>query len=100
MFLLRLDGTGATFLSSYGAIHEKRLDEGETYVVDTGHIVAFEGAASFEVRRVGGLKSTLFSGEGLACEFEGPGTVWLQTRSQDAFLAWLIPKLPTTSGTQ
>ncbi|MFB6107010.1 MAG: TIGR00266 family protein [Halobacteriaceae archaeon] len=95
LFLLELSGTGRTFLSSYGAIDEVELDAGERYTVDTGHIVAFEETAEFDVRRVGGLKSTLFSGEGLVCEFTGPGTVWLQTRSQDALLAWLIPKLPS-----
>ena len=95
LFLLELAGTGPTFLSSYGAIHERDLGAGERYTVDTGHIVAFEGTASFDVRRVGGLKSTLFSGEGLVCEFEGPGRVWLQSRSQDAFLSWLIPQLPS-----
>lgn len=63
-------------------------------MVDTGHIVAFEGELDFEVRKVGGLKSTLLFGVGLVCEFEGPGRVWTQTRSPDAFLAWLIPRLP------
>ncbi len=95
LFLLELTGTGPTFLASYGAIQERELEAGERYTVDTGHIVAFEGTASFDVRRVGGLKSTLFSGEGLVCEFEGPGKVWLQSRSQDAFLSWLIPQLPS-----
>ncbi|MFB6155229.1 MAG: TIGR00266 family protein [Haloferacaceae archaeon] len=101
LFLLRLEGTGPAFLASYGAIHEKELAEGERYTVDTGHIVAFDGSATFDVEQVGGLRSTLFSGEGLVCTFTGPGTVWLQTRSPDAFLAWLIPKLPsngTSSG--
>jgi uncharacterized protein (TIGR00266 family) len=97
LFLLKATGTGPVYLSSYGAIHEVELDAGEEYTVDTGHIVAFEESASFDVRRVGGLKSTLFSGEGLVCTFTGPGKVWLQTRSQDALLAWLIPKLPTSS---
>jgi uncharacterized protein (TIGR00266 family) len=98
LFLLKATGTGPVYLSSYGAIHEVELTEGERYTVDTGHIVAFEESASFDVERVGGLKSTLFSGEGLVCTFTGPGTVWLQTRSQDALLAWLIPKLPSTNG--
>jgi uncharacterized protein (AIM24 family) len=48
----------------------------------------------FQVRRVGGMKSTLFSGEGLVVDLTGPGRVLMQTRSSDAFLAWLIPKLP------
>ena len=97
LFLLKLSGTGPAVLSSYGAIDEVELDAGESLTVDTGHIVAFDGPNNFDVRRVGGLKSTLFSGEGLVCEFEGPRTVWTQTRSPDAFLAWLIPKLPSSS---
>lgn len=95
LFLLELEGAGHTFLSSFGAIERVDLGPGETYTVDTGHIVAFEGTTSFDVRKVGGLKSTLFSGEGLVCEFEGQGSVWLQTRSSDAFLSWLIPNLPS-----
>jgi len=97
LFLLKLSGTGPAFVSSYGAIDEHHVAPGETRIVDTGHVVAFEETLDFEVRRVGGLKSTLFSGEGLVCEFSGEGTVWTQTRSPDAFLSWLIPKLPTQS---
>jgi len=97
LFLLELTGTGPVFLSSYGAIEARDLEPGERFVVDTGHIVAFESDVNWDVTRVGGLKSTLFSGEGLVAEFEGPGRVWLQTRSQDAFLSWLIPQLPSTN---
>ncbi|MFB6218374.1 MAG: TIGR00266 family protein [Halobacteriaceae archaeon] len=95
LFLLELQGQGPAFLASYGAIDEVGLDAGEEYVVDTGHIVAFDGSTDFSVTRVGGLKSTLFSGEGLVCRFTGPGRVFLQSRSQDAFLSWLVPNLPT-----
>lgn len=44
------------------------------------------------------MKSTLFSGEGLVVELTGPGRAWIQSRSEDAFLAWLIPRLPKDSG--
>ncbi len=97
LFLLDLQGVGHTFLSSFGAIERVDLGPGENYTVDTGHIVAFEGTTSFDVRKVGGLKSTLFSGEGLVCEFEGAGTVWVQTRSTDAFLSWLMPNMQSDS---
>lgn len=73
------------------------LAAGEIYTVDTGHLVAFTEKMGFKVRRVGGLKSTLFSGEGLVVDLTGPGRVLLQTRSTDAFLSWLIPKLPKES---
>jgi len=94
LFLLKLSGTGRVFLSSYGAIHEIDLAPGQKYVVDTGHMVAFDQSVRYGVKRVGGLKSTLFSGEGLVCELTGPGKIMIQSRSADAFLAWLIPQIP------
>jgi uncharacterized protein (TIGR00266 family) len=93
-FLLKISGTGKVFLSSYGAIHEIDLLAGQNYIVDTGHMVAFADGVGYRVRRVGGLKSTLFSGEGLVCELTGPGKIMIQSRSADAFLSWLIPQLP------
>ncbi len=94
LFLLKLEGTGYTFMSSYGALHEIELKSGEQFIIDTGHIVAFDQDISWDVRRIGGLKSTLFSGEGLVAEFSGPGKIYAQTRSEDAFLSWLLPKIP------
>lgn len=81
-------------LASYGAMHERELADGETFTVDSGHLVAFSQEMEFNVRRVGGLKSSMLSGEGLVVDLTGPGDVILQTRSEDAFLSWLIPKLP------
>lgn len=95
LFLLRVHGRGDLFVSSYGAIHEKELRPGEGYIVDTGHMVAFDQNVDYRVTRVGGLKSTLFSGEGLVVQLTGPGKIYLQSRSTDAFLSWLIPLLPT-----
>lgn len=95
LFLLRVQGSGDLFLSSYGAIHIKELRHGERYIVDTGHMVAFDESVNYNVTRVGGLKSTLFSGEGLVCELTGPGRIMIQSRSTDSFLSWLIPQLPS-----
>lgn len=94
LFLLKLTGTGTVFLSSYGAVHAIDLQAGQQYIVDTGHMVAFEESVDYRVERVGGLKSTFFSGEGLVCRLTGPGRIFIQTRSTDAFLAWLIPQIP------
>ncbi|HZI93783.1 MAG TPA: TIGR00266 family protein [Patescibacteria group bacterium] len=98
LFLLRATGSGPVLLSSYGAIHRVDLTQGTPYVCDTGHVVAFTQGLSFDVRKVGGWKSTLLSGEGLVCDFSGAGTLYLQTRSTQAFLSWLIPRLPTRTG--
>lgn len=94
LFLLKIRGSGKLFASSFGAIHPVDLQSGENYLVDTGHVVAFEEGISYNVKRIGGMKSTLFSGEGLVVELTGPGRAWIQTRSEDSFLSWLIPRLP------
>ncbi|ANH36524.1 hypothetical protein I601_0070 [Nocardioides dokdonensis FR1436] len=97
LFMLRLAGRGEVVLSSYGAIHHIDLAPGQTWTVDTGHMVAWTEGVQYAVRKVGGWRSTLFSGEGLVCDLTGPGRIYLQTRSQDAFLSWLIPQLPKPS---
>jgi uncharacterized protein (TIGR00266 family) len=94
LIMLRVSGRGTLIVSSYGAIHPLELKAGETRVVDSGHLVTFEERLQFKVKKVAGWKSTLFSGEGLVVELTGPGNLTLQSRSQDAFLAWLIPRLP------
>lgn len=94
LIMLRVSGTGTLIVSSYGAIHPMEIEAGRKYVVDSGHLVTFEEQIGFNVKKVAGWKSTFFSGEGLVVELTGPGRVNLQSRSQDSFLAWLIPRLP------
>jgi uncharacterized protein (TIGR00266 family) len=98
LFMLRIAGRGHLVLSSYGAIHAIDLQPGQTYTVDTGHMVAWTEGIQYNVRRVGNWKSTMFSGEGLVCDLTGPGRIYVQTRSMDAFLGYLIPRLPTQGG--
>ncbi|MFC2055567.1 TIGR00266 family protein [Chloroflexota bacterium] len=94
LIMLKVSGTGTLIVSSYGAIHPMELEAGQEYVVDTGHLVTFDEHLNFDVKKVAGWKSTLFSGEGLVIELTGPGKLTLQSRSQDSFLSWLIPLLP------
>lgn len=97
LFLLKCTGYGTIFVSSYGAIHAIDLDHGQDYTVDTGHMVAFDDSVRYSVGRSGGWKTTLLSGEGLVCKLTGPGRFYMQTRSQDAFLSWLVPQLPKSN---
>ncbi|TAL39947.1 MAG: TIGR00266 family protein [Spirochaetes bacterium] len=91
-FLLKVTGMGDLFCSSYGAIIP--IDVDGTYTVDTGHIVAFEESLQFNVKRVGGWKSTFLSGEGLVCEFSGKGRLWIQSRVPGGFIGWVSKLLP------
>ncbi|UCF07186.1 MAG: TIGR00266 family protein [Thermoplasmata archaeon] len=92
--MLHASGSGSVWLSSFGGIIEMNLRHGETLSVDTGHLVAFPNNLQFEVRRVGGWKSTVLSGESLVTDFTGPGKIMMQTRHLHAFVQSLIPHLP------
>jgi uncharacterized protein (TIGR00266 family) len=95
IFLLKIEGKGDVFLSSFGGIES--IDVDGSLKVDTGHIVAFEESLTFSVARAGGLKATLLSGEGLVAEFKGSGRVWIQTRSVGEYIGWLASFLPKKS---
>jgi uncharacterized protein (TIGR00266 family) len=95
LFLVKLTGTGTTLVSSYGAIVEFDLAAGEQHTVDTAHVVGFESSVQYEVKKSGGWKTTLLGGEGLVVSLTGPGRVFMQTRSPQAFIDWLIPQLPS-----
>ncbi len=95
LFMLKCTGTGDLLVSSYGAIMNVDLAPGQTYIVDTGHMVGWEEGVTYEVQKVGNWKSTLLGGEGFIVRLTGPGRVYAQTRSPESFIAWLTPKLPT-----
>ncbi|MHC1783377.1 MAG: TIGR00266 family protein [Anaerolineaceae bacterium] len=95
--MLETTGTGKVLVSSYGAIYEKKMAAGEKYIVDTSHLVAFDATMDVQTKAVGGLKSTFLSGEGLVVELTGPGTIYIQTRSPQALISWIIPQVPQKS---
>jgi uncharacterized protein (TIGR00266 family) len=78
--LEKLEGTGQVFLHSGGTILEHTLGAGERLKVDTGCLVAFDPSVDYDIQSVGGIKTSLFGGEGLFfAAMTGPGRVWLQT---------------------
>jgi uncharacterized protein (TIGR00266 family) len=78
--LQKLEGTGQAFLHSGGTIVPMQLAPGERLKVDTGCLVAFDPTVDYDIVRVGGIKTSLFGGEGLFfAALTGPGRVWLQT---------------------
>jgi conserved hypothetical protein TIGR00266 len=90
---LALKGTGTAFIDAYGGLEKLELAAGESYVLDNEHLIAWDDQIEYTTRRVGGLKSTLLSGEGVVFEFTGPGTAWYQTRDLDSLVEVLVPRL-------
>lgn len=76
----KVEGDGLAFVHAGGHVTQKELQPGELLKVDTGCIVAFTRGVDYDIQFVGGIKNTLFGGEGVFfATLRGPGTVWIQT---------------------
>ena len=92
VFWVKCSGAGDVLLNSFGAIYE--VDVQGDYVVDTGHIVAFEDTLSFRVSKLGDSWITSFlSGEGLVSHFSGHGKLYCQSHNPPSFGRLLGPML-------
>ncbi len=92
LFWLGIKGKGTLVINSFGAIYPIQVN-GE-YIVDTGHIVAFEETLNFSLTKAGkSWISSFLGGEGLVCKFKGQGTVWIQSHNTSSFGSILGPKL-------
>lgn len=88
LFVVHVSGVGEVFLSSFGGIETLTLAEGERAIVDFGRLVAWPAAMKYNVKiPAKGLWSAIITGEILACEFTGPGTIYVQTLSNTHFAA-------------
>ncbi|WP_017328180.1 TIGR00266 family protein [Synechococcus sp. PCC 7336] len=96
LFRLKLSGRGLVFFGAYGGLTHRRID-GE-FIVDSGHLVAYDPGIRLSPKLAGGLLSSLTSGEGLVTRLRGRGSIYLQSRSTSGLLKFLRPKVNMTSG--
>jgi uncharacterized protein (TIGR00266 family) len=76
----KLEGDGMAFMHAGGHVFEKTLTQGELLKIDTGCIVGFTDSVHYDIQFIGGIKNTIFGGEGLFfATLRGPGKVWIQT---------------------
>jgi len=76
----RLDGDGMAFMHASGYVQQKELQAGELLKIDTGCIVGFTSTVNYDIQFIGGIKNTLFGGEGVFfATLTGPGIVWIQS---------------------
>jgi len=78
--LEKLEGDGMAFIHACGSIVKRDLMAGETLKIDTGCLVAMTKEVHYDIQFIGGIKNTLFGGEGIFfATVTGPGTVWIQS---------------------
>jgi uncharacterized protein (TIGR00266 family) len=78
--LQKFEGDGLVLIHAGGTVIRRELAPGQTLRVDTGCIVAFQEHVHYDIKLVGGIKNTLFGGEGLFfATLTGPGAILLQS---------------------
>ncbi|MCU0565559.1 MAG: TIGR00266 family protein [Oculatellaceae cyanobacterium Prado106] len=91
LFKLKLNGNGIVFFGGYGGLTQRRVD-GE-YIVDSGHLVAYDPGIQMKVRLSSGLVGSVTSGEGLVNHLSGQGRIYLQSRSTDGLVRFIRSKI-------
>jgi uncharacterized protein (TIGR00266 family) len=97
----KLEGDGMAFVHAGGTMAKKVLQRGEILRVDTGCIVGFTKDVDYDIEFVGGIKNTIFGGEGLFfAKLQGPGTVYIQSLPFSRLAGRVLASAPQGGGKQ
>ena len=97
----KLEGDGMAFVHAGGTVCKKVLAAGETLKVDTGCLVGFSQTVNYDIEFVGGIKNTVFGGEGLFfATLQGPGTVYIQSLPFSRLASRVIAAIPRTGNSK
>lgn len=95
----KLEGDGMAFVHSGGTLAKRELASGEILKVDTGCIVGFTKDIDYDIEFIGGIKNTLFGGEGMFyATLRGPGTVYVQSLPFSRLADRIIGSAPKSGG--
>jgi uncharacterized protein (TIGR00266 family) len=97
----KLEGDGLAFVHAGGTLARKELRQGEVLKVDTGCIVGFSHTVDYDIEFVGGIKNTIFGGEGLFyATLKGPGVVYIQSLPFSRLAGRIYASAPQGGGSQ
>ena len=95
----KVEGDGMAFVHSGGTLAKKELQSGEVLRVDTGCLVGFTKDIDYDIEFVGGIKNTLFCGEGIFfATLSGPGIVYIQSLPFTRLADRIIASAPKAGG--
>lgn len=95
----KIEGDGMAFVHSGGTLAKKELGPGDVLKVDTGCIVGFTKDVDYDIEFIGGIKNSLFGGEGLFfATLRGPGTVYVQSLPFSRLADRIIASVPKAGG--
>jgi uncharacterized protein (TIGR00266 family) len=95
----KIEGDGMAFVHSGGTLARKELQPGEVLKVDTGCIVGFTKDVDYDIEFIGGIKNSVFGGEGLFyATLRGPGIVYIQSLPFSRLAGRIIASAPGAGG--
>jgi uncharacterized protein (TIGR00266 family) len=95
----KLEGDGLSFLHVGGTVAKKELSAGESLKIDTGCLVGFTQDINYDIEFIGGIKNTIFGGEGLFfATVQGPGTVYIQSLPFSRLASRIAASIPRQGG--
>ncbi|WP_426063061.1 TIGR00266 family protein [Flavobacterium sp. DSP2-3-1] len=95
----KIEGDGLAFVHTGGTLAKKELAAGEILKVDTGCIVGFTKDVDYDIEFIGGIKNSIFGGEGLFyATLRGPGTVYVQSLPFSRLADRIIASAPRAGG--
>nr|WP_294936003.1 TIGR00266 family protein [uncultured Flavobacterium sp.] len=95
----KIEGDGMAFVHSGGTLARKELQPGEVLKVDTGCIVGFTKDVDYDIEFIGGIKNSVFGGEGLFyATLRGPGIVYIQSLPFSRLADRIIASAPAAGG--
>jgi len=98
LILQKLSGKGMAFVNACGDLNVVELKAGEVYKVSTANAVAWEESVSYDIAAAGGIKTSLFGGEGLfVTTLKGPGKIVIQSMTLSQLANALVPYLPSNN---
>lgn len=97
----KLEGDGMAFVHSGGTLAKRELASGEVLKVDTGCIVGFTKDVDYDIEFIGGIKNTIFGGEGMFyATLRGPGIVYIQSLPFSRLADRIIASAPRNGGSK
>ncbi len=98
LILEKVSGSGMAFFHACGDLVEIDLQPNQTYKIATAHVVGWEPSVSYDIQAAGGIKTSVFGGEGFfLTTLTGPGKIVIQSMTLPQLANSLIPFLPQPS---
>ncbi len=96
-FVMATEGHGQVAVSGFGSVRELQVTDGQSLVVDNGHLVAWDSTLDYELSLntshsglFGKLLNSQITGEGIVLKFRGHGKVIVCSRNKGGFLDWIL----------